>query len=124
MPRLRPIIQHGRPISLGGSPRVGGSWDDSRLSGERAPDPVPELALRLVPLTDRSGWHLAALDDNRAEVGRLAYRPGDEPGRPWLWAAKDGASGYERSRPKAVAALAIAAGLAPAPPARAPRCRA
>ena len=90
MPRLRRL----RAISLGGSPAVGGRWDDARLAGE----------LRVVPLRDGSGWH-AGVMVGRREVGRLAHVPGIDAGGDWLWAVRFGATGYAASQEEAFSAL-------------------
>ena len=90
MPRLR----RQRAISLGGSPVVGGRWDDARLAQE----------LRVVTLRDGSGWH-AGVMVGRREVGRLAHVPGVDAGGDWLWAVRFGATGYAVSREEALSAL-------------------
>jgi hypothetical protein len=90
MPRIRPL----RAISLGGSPAVGGVWDDSRLA-DAADDP-PQPGLRVKPLTDGSGWH-ASVIAGKLEIGRVAYLPG-EPAGPWRWAIRFGADGRAARR--------------------------
>ena len=90
MPRLR----RQRAISLGGSPVVGGRWKDARLADE----------LRVVPLSDGSGWH-AGVMVGRREVGRLAHVLGVDAGGDWLWAVRFGATGYAVSCEEAFSAL-------------------
>ena len=83
---MRPIK---REISLGGSPAVGGCWDDVRLA-----DADDELVVR--ELHDGSGWHYTVVDGDDREVGRLAHI--GNGARAWIWAVKHGPSAYAPSR--------------------------
>jgi hypothetical protein len=73
-----------RPVSLGGLP-----W------------------LELVRLSGDDGWHYGVLN-GRKEIGRLTHLPGVDPGGPWRWAVRWGPHGHERTRAKALQALARA----------------
>ena len=90
MPRLR----RKREVSLGGSPAIGGIWNDARLHDE----------LQERSLTDRSGWHTQVMAGH-VEIGRLAYMPGVDPAGAWRWAVKFGDDGFARTYADALAAL-------------------
>src|SRR4029079_15800535 len=90
MPRLR----RKREVSLGGSPAIGGIWNDARLYDE----------LQMRPLTDGSGWQTQVMAGS-LEIARLAYLPGVDPAGAWRWAIKFGDHGFARTYADALAAL-------------------
>jgi hypothetical protein len=92
----------GKPITLGGSAEVGGSWDADA-------DAPARVRLQLVQL---DGYF--AVMHGRREIGRIA-RVGAAGGE-WVWRVRRGALGYAATRGEALGALARSWGGALHPP--------